>query len=122
LDKLDLIIQEKQAELRSLQAELGAALTGIESPDYEVAARIQPLIHAVQFEIDRLEKLRGVSTPPIDFPAHLSRLLTDESIKTLELWTQIKDHWHDTTFPLLTIRKLKSRYHLSCTIRLNEAT
>src|ERR1700683_864899 len=54
LDKLELIIREKQAELRSLQAELNDALTGIESPDYERASRLQPLIYGVEVEIKRL--------------------------------------------------------------------
>jgi hypothetical protein len=35
LNKLELVIREKQAELHGLQAELNEALTGIESPDYE---------------------------------------------------------------------------------------
>jgi hypothetical protein len=121
LNKLDLIIQEKQAELRGLQAELQEALIGIELPDYEVAARIQPLIYGVQKEISWLEKLRDVSAPPAGFATHLSRLLTDDSLTTLELWTQIKDYWHDSTFPLLTIRKPKANYYPSCTIRLTEA-
>jgi hypothetical protein len=57
VEKLDLIIRDKQAELLALHAELTEALTGLESPDYGWAARIQPLIYAVQFEIDRLEEL-----------------------------------------------------------------
>ena len=56
VEKLDLIIHDKQAELRALEAELTEALTGIESPDYEWAARIHPLIYAVQFEIDTINQ------------------------------------------------------------------
>ena len=83
VEKLDLIIHDKQAELRALEAELAEALTGIESPDYEWAARIHPLIYAVQFEIDRLEELRLVPDPQAGFAARLSRLLTDNALTAL---------------------------------------
>jgi len=76
LDKLTLLIRDKQAELQALQAELTEALTGIESPDYEWAARIQPLICGLEAEIDRLYQFREVPDPPQDFAAILSRLLT----------------------------------------------
>lgn len=119
LDKLELIIREKQAELQGLQAELNEALTGIESPDYETAGRIQPLLYGVRAEIERLEKLRRVPNTSEDFPSHLSRFLTDDAVTTLELWTQIKDHWNDSTFRLLEIRKGKSR-GITCTLRLTD--
>ena len=120
MEKLDLIIHDKQAELRALEAELTEALTGIESPDYEWAARIHPLIYAVQFEIDRLEELRLVPDPQAGFAARLSRLLTDNALTKLELWTEIKD-WNYLTVMVLEIRKGKSGGRLTCTLLLPEA-
>jgi hypothetical protein len=120
LDKLNLIIRDKQAELKGLQEELNEALTGIESSDYETAARIFPLIHGVTREIERLEKLSGVLNTPQDFPFYLSRLLTDHTLAILELWTGIQDYWNDVTIRLLEIRKLKNNRGISCTLRLTE--
>lgn len=118
LDKLDLLLREKQAELQTLLGEMTEALTGIESPDYEWAARVQPLIYGVRAEIERLEKLRRVYQPADDFSTHLSRLLTDNTVTTLELWTHIKDHWNDVAVRLLEIKKLRSGYVVSCTLRI----
>jgi len=56
LDKLDLLLREKQAELQVLLGELAEALAGIDAQDYEWAARVQPLIHGVRAEIERLKK------------------------------------------------------------------
>lgn len=120
MDKVDLIINDRQTKLRALQAELTDALTGIESPDYEWAARIQPLIYGVQAEIKRLERLRLTAQPSKDFCAHISRLLTDNTVTTLELWVGIRDHWNDVTVCLLEIRKWKSGYFVTCTLRLAE--
>jgi hypothetical protein len=119
VDKLDLIIQDKQAELRALQAEMAEALTGIESPDYQWAARVQPLIHSTQFEINRLERLRLIPDPRSDFAAQLSQLLTSNTITKLELWTEIKD-WNYMTVKVLEIRKGKSGHRLTCTLFLPE--
>ena len=104
MDKPDGIIRERQLELQGLQVELSDALTGIESPDYERAARIQPIIFSLEAEIKRLEKLRQVMSPPQSSQFYLSGLLTDDKVTTLELWTQIRDHWGETTFRLLEIR------------------
>ncbi|GGB20041.1 hypothetical protein [Puia dinghuensis] len=120
MDKLEFIIREKQAELKGLQAELNEALTGIESPDYETAGRIQPLIYGVMAEIERLERLLLVRPTPRDFQFYLSSLLTDDTCTVLELWTQIKDYWSDVTIRLLEIRKLKTSHGISCTLRLIE--
>jgi len=120
LDKLTLLIRDKQAELQALQAELTEALTGIESPDYEWAARIQPLIYGLEAEIDRLYQFREVADPPQNFATVLSRLLTDDTVTTLELWVTIKDYWNDVTVRLLEIRKAKSGYRITCTLRLSE--
>jgi hypothetical protein len=127
LDKLDLIIREKQAELQSLQAELHEALTGvklpgIELPDYETAGRLQPVLYGLMTEIERLEKLRIVQPATQDFQTYLSRLLTDDTVSTLELWTQIRDYWSDTTIRLLEIRKGKTGHRISCMLRLGEPT
>jgi len=118
MNKIDLIIRDRQAELLALQADLSDALTGIDSPDYRRAARIQPLIYGVQDEIKRLEKLRQVISPSHDFSTHLSRLLTDDSITTLELWVGIKNYWNDVTVRILEIGKGKSGYRVTCTLRL----
>jgi hypothetical protein len=56
---------------------------GIESPGYETAGRLQPVIHALVAEIGRLEKLRKVRPVAQDFRAFLSRLLTDDTVTTL---------------------------------------
>jgi hypothetical protein len=48
LAKLDLINQDKQAELQALEAEMTEVPTGIESPDYERAGRVQLLIYTHQ--------------------------------------------------------------------------
>jgi hypothetical protein len=119
MDKLELVIHEKQLELQGLQAELEEALTGPESPDYETAVRIQPLIWELRSEIERLMILRQVKPAPKDFPFHLSSLLTDDTRKGLECCIQIKDYWTDSTFSLLEICKLKDR-SISCTLRLTE--
>ena len=120
MDKLNLIIADRRAELQALQAELTEALTGIESPDYEWAARVQPLIYGVRAEIKRLEKLCLVAQPSLDFSSHLSRLLTDDTVTMLELWVGIKDHWNDVTVRLLEIRKWKAGYHVTCTLWLTK--
>jgi hypothetical protein len=120
LDKLELIIREKQAELHGLQAELNDALTGIESPDYERAWRLQPLIYGAEAEIDRLENLRCVRTVALDFKSYLSRLVTDDRISTLELWTHIQDYWSDVTVRVLEIKKGKTGRRISCMLRLEE--
>jgi hypothetical protein len=127
VDKLSLIVRDKQAELQALQAEMTEALTGIESPDYEWAARIEPLIHGLQREIDRLEDLRLIPDPQTDFAARLSRLLTDYTVTTLELWTEIND-WNYMTILVLEIRKGRtpktspktSPNRLTCTLLLPE--
>lgn len=120
MNKLELLIEEKQAEWRVLNEQLDDALTGIESPDYERAGRIQPLIYAVRTEIERLLKLREVTDTVEDFSTRLSRLLTDDGVTCLEVWTQIKDYWNDVTVRLLEIRKAKAGYAVSCTLRLTE--
>lgn len=120
MNKLELLIEDKQAELQALNEQLDDALTGIESPDYERAARIQPLIYAVRAEIERLLKLREVPNTAEDFSTQLSRLLTDGTVTYLEVWSQIKDHWSDMTVRLLEISKAKAGYAVSCTLRLTE--
>lgn len=122
MDKLDLIIREKHAELQGLQAELNEALTGIESPDYETAGRLQQVIDGLMAEIGRLKKLRMVQPATQDFPTWLSRLLTDDTVTTLELWTRIKDYESDTSTRMLEIRKGKTGHRISCTLRLTEPT
>jgi len=122
LDKLELIIKEKKAELRGLQAELDEALTGIESPDYERAWRLQPLIYGAEAEIDRLENLRSVRPTGQDFQSYLSRLMTDDSVTTLELWTHIQDYQNDVTVRVLKIRKGKTGRRISCILRFEEPT
>jgi len=117
LNKLDLIIPEKQAELRALQADLTDALTGIDSPDFRRAAMIQPLVNDVQAEIVRLQKLREVAEPPQDFSAYLSRLLTDDDVTKMELWVTIKNHGNEVTVRLLEIRKWKTGYQVTCALR-----
>ena len=120
VDKLSLIIHDKQAELQALQAELTEALTGIESPDYEWAARVQPLIYALQLEIDRLEELRRIPDPRTDFAGRLSRLLTDSTVTKLELWTEIND-WNYLSVKVLEIHKERSGHRLRCVLLLPEA-
>jgi hypothetical protein len=120
LDKLELIIQEKRAELRGLQGELNEALTGPESPDYERAWRLQPLIYGAEAEIRRLEKLRCVRPVTQDFQSYLSRLVTDHSVTTLELWTHIQDYNNDVTARVLEIRKGKTGRRISCMLLLEE--
>jgi hypothetical protein len=55
-----------------------------------------------------------------DFRSNLSRLLTDDTLTVLELWTGIQDYWNDVTIRLLEIRKLKNNRGISCTLRLTE--
>lgn len=105
-----------------MQAELNEALMGIESPDYETAARLQPVVYGLMGEIKRLEKLRLVQPVTQDFQTYLSRLLTHDTVTTLELWTGIRDYWSDTTIRLLEIRKGKTGHLISCTLRLREPT
>jgi hypothetical protein len=121
LDKLELIIREKQAELLGLQAELNEALTGVESPDYKRAGRLQPLVYRMEGEITRLENFRTVRPVKHDFQSYLSRLVTDDSVTTLELWTHIQDHHNDVTTRVLEIRKGKTGRRISCTLRFEEA-
>lgn len=90
MDKLDLLIKEKQAELRGLLAELQDALTDLDIPDYETAGRLQPIVYAVMREIRQLESLGTVSFTPDDFQANFSRFLTDDTLHTLELWTFVR--------------------------------
>jgi hypothetical protein len=108
--------------IRGLQAELNEALTGIESPDDETAGRLHLVIHGLAAEIGRLEKLRKVRPAAQDFQAFLSRLLTDDMVTTLELWTGIRDYWSDVTVRLVEIRKEKTGRRISCTLRLEEPT
>ena len=103
-----------------MQSELNEALTGPESPDYERAWRLQPLIYGVEAEIGRLENLRSVRPVEQDFQSYLSRLLTDNTLSTLELWTHIQDHWNDVTVRLLEVRKRKTGRHISCMLRFEE--
>jgi hypothetical protein len=120
LDKLELIIREKHAELQGLQVELNEALTGVESPDYERAFRLQPLIYGMEAEIKRLENLRGVQPVTQDFHNYLSRLVTDDSVTTLELWTHIQDYENDVTARLLEIRKGKTGRRISCMLQFEK--
>ena len=120
MDKLELLIKEKQAELQGLEAELREALTGIESPDYETAGRLQPIIYSVMAEIRQLEMLRKVPPAPDDFQVHLSRFITNDTLTVLELWTEIRDYWADVSIRVVEIRKLKSSREISCTIQLLE--
>jgi hypothetical protein len=120
LDKLELIIQEKRAELRGLRGELNEALTGPESPDYERAWRLQPLIYGAEAEIDRLESLRRVRPVAQDFQSYLSRLVTDESVTKLELWTHIQYYQRDNTVRVLEIRKAKTGRRITCVLRIEE--
>ena len=121
MDNLDLIIRDRQTELNELQGELTDALTGIDSPDYTRAARIERLIYRVEAEIRRLEKLRRVANPSKDFSAYFSQLLTDDTVTMLELWVGVKDYWrHDVTVRLLVIQKWKSGHTVTCTLRLSE--
>ena len=117
LDKLHLVKKDKQSELKDLEQELEDALTGIESPDFERAARIQPLIYGLQFELERLERLATVLPPTQDFQAHISQLLTG-MYTSLELWLELPDHYGDVTVRLLEIRKLKTRHLLSCRLQI----
>ncbi len=119
MDKLELIIRDKQIELRDLQADLNEALTGVESLDFKTAARLEPLIAAITDEIERLEKLRLVRPASIGFQSYFSRLLTDDSCSVMELWTHFKNYRTDVTIRLLEIRKLKGR-NISCKLRLIE--
>jgi hypothetical protein len=121
LDRLDLIIREKQTELDGLNAELDEALTGLESPDYETAGRILPLIYDVETDIERLEKLRSFGDIPQGFEAHLSGWLRNDNFTILELWAELGDFWVEVTTRLLEIRKLKTGRRISCTLRLMEA-
>jgi len=41
-------------------------------------------------------------------------------VTTLEVWTHIKDHWNDVTVRVLEIKKLRSGYAVTCTLRITE--
>jgi hypothetical protein len=75
----------------------------------------------VEAEIDRLENLRFVQPVALDFQSYLSRLVTDDSLTTLELWTHIQDYENDVTVRVLQIRKGKTGRRISCMLRFEEA-
>lgn len=118
---MELLLREKQAEWQALNEQLDDALTGVfDSPDYARAARLQPLIYGVRAEIERLLRLSKVPDTTQDFSVQLSRLLTDNTVSCLELWTHLKDYWNDVTVRVLEIRKTKAGYAVSCALKLTE--
>jgi hypothetical protein len=117
LNKIDLLLDEKRAELKTLDNEMYEALRYPGDRDYGYAALLYPLIGGLQREIRKLETLARLSEPPVEerFEARVWHLLTGQS-QSLEMWVSIRDyHVPQTTF-LLEIRKLKAKHTLSCTL------
>ena len=121
MDKIDLLINEKRAELRILEAEIYEALKYPGDRDYEYAALLYPLIGGLLQEIVKLEALALRPDPPSGegFEARVWQLLTGP-YRSLEIWISIPDYDCPQTTLLLEMRRLKARHTVSCTLRVVE--
>ena len=71
-------------------------------------------------KIKRLENLRSVRPIAQDFQSYLLRLVTDDRLTALELWTNIQDYDIDVTVRVLEIKKGKAGRRISCKLRFEE--
>ena len=121
MNKIDLLIKEKRAELSILEAEMYEALKFSADRDYEYAALLSPLIGGLRREIVQLEDLALLPDPPSGdgFEARVWQLLTGPH-RSLEIWISIREYDSSLTTLFLEMRKLKARHTLSCTLRIAE--
>lgn len=117
MNKIDLIIKEKRAELNLLQHEMDEALRFAGDRDYEYAALLYPLIGGLEREIEKFVALSQRPDPVSGngFELHIKKLLSGP-FQSLEIWFETQDYWIPQTTRLLMIRKLKKRHRVSCTI------
>jgi hypothetical protein len=118
---MTLLIREKRNELNLLQHEMQDALKFPGDRDYEYVALLYPLISGLEREIEKLEALAQRPDPSSDdgFEAHVRQFLS-EPYQLMEIWVDIQDYYEPQSFCLLEIRKLKSKYTVSCTIRIED--
>lgn len=121
MNKIDLIIKEKRAELATLELEKYEALKYAGDRDYAYVAILYPIMSMVEREIAKFEKLKHRPDPPASegFEAQVWQMLKGP-FQSLEIWVEIEDYSVSQTTRLLEIKKLKARNRISCTIRMDK--
>jgi hypothetical protein len=121
LNKLDILIQEKEAELKNLRQEWEETFRFAGDIDFEYAALLYPIIGQVARDIDRLKALQYVSETGTEgsFPSYIEQLLTAQW-RSLEIQVHFSEREYGTA-PLMEIHKVKGRRALRCKLMISES-
>jgi len=118
VNSIELILQQKKAELQLLEAEMKAAMLWEGDLDYEYAVLLYPVMGELRREIAYFEYLQGLADPKEghDFLCCLHRFLMEEW-QSLAIKIDRPGYWPHMG-PIIVIKKGKVRHWVSCNLFL----
>jgi hypothetical protein len=119
VNSIDLILQQKRAELQLLEAEMKAAMRWDGDLDYGYAALLYPVMGELKREIAYFEYLQGLADPEEgrDFLRCLQGFLMEEW-QSLAIKIERPGYWPHVG-PIIVIKKGKVKHWVMCSLVLS---